>query len=58
MYIYKEYSTINLVILKSCMAVAIEKTENLYKPKKEKKRKNLIIMTLFLEERTKTWKQE
>ena len=35
MYIYKEYHNINLVILKACMAVAIEKTENLFKPKEE-----------------------
>ena len=33
MYIYKQYLNINLVILKSCMAVVIEETENLFKPK-------------------------
>ena len=40
MYIYKEYPNINLVILKSCMAVAIEKTENLFEPEKEEKNLN------------------
>lgn len=40
MYIYKEYPNINLVILKSCMAVAIEKTENLFEPKKGKEEEN------------------
>lgn len=40
MYIYKEYPNINLVILKSCMAVAIEKTESLFEPEKEEKNLN------------------
>ena len=34
-YLYNKYPNMNIIILKSCMAVAIETTENLFKPKKE-----------------------
>ena len=40
MGIYKECPNINLILLKSCMAVAIEKTENLFEPEKEEKNLN------------------
>lgn len=47
MYIYKEYPNINLVILKSCMAVAIEKTENLFKPKEKEEGKKCDYYDTF-----------
>lgn len=34
-YLYHEYPNINIIILKTCMAVAIETTENLFKPSEE-----------------------
>lgn len=39
-YLYNNYQNINIVILKSCMAVAIETTENLFKPSDENKETN------------------
>lgn len=39
-YLYNNYPNINIVILKSCMAVAIETTENLFKPSDENKETN------------------
>ncbi len=39
-YLYHEYPNINIIILKTCMAVDIETTENLFKPSEENSESN------------------
>lgn len=38
-HLKKQFKNINLVLLKTCLAVVIEKTENLFEPKSEEKNK-------------------
>ena len=46
-YLYKEYPGMNLTILKTCMAVVVETTENLFRPVKEDNEKEDFTKDFF-----------